>query len=115
MPTWPKDTGKFLTVDDVTTGDEVEFTDEGQEVEKEFKGKKSKKIEIGVRLPNGDEKTATLNATSRNLLVDHYGMNPLTGEKGRVDIVRVNVSGEMKKVIYICPPNMDFEGNVVVK
>jgi len=33
------------------------------------------KIEISVRLEDGKEKVATLNATSRNLLIDHYGGN----------------------------------------
>ena len=115
MPTFAKDEGPWLSADNVQTGDVITFIDEGVEVPKEFKGKTTLKIEIGIKLPNGEEKVATLNPTSRNLLVDFYGMEPLKGKDGRIDIERKKIDGVLKSIVYVCPPNMDRNGEIVQK
>ena len=65
-----KETGVFLTNEDVRTGDLLVFIDEGEILEKEFKGKKRMAFQIGVSLPDGKEKIASLNATSKNAETD---------------------------------------------
>lgn len=109
------DTGKFLTANDVKTGDLVTFITEAKEVDKEFKGKAKKVIEVEVELPDGFVKTASLNGTSRNLLIAHYGedTNTWVGKQGRCEVINQKVGSEMKRVLYITDPLHDVAGEMI--
>ena len=116
MPKVEKMTGAFLTTKDkINTGMMVKFTSEGEMVEKEFQGKMKKSFNIGVELPDGTEKIASLNATSFNLLIDFYGddTKEWVGKDVRLDIKSQKVGSDFKDVIYITPPTMDAAGKAV--
>lgn len=110
-----KQTGSYLTHEDVATGDFVTFKNEGQIVEKEFQGKKTEKLEISVELPNGKIKTATLNATSHNNMIEKYGDDTADwmGKQARIEVIRQIVGKESKKVVFFTAPEKDYDGNII--
>jgi len=91
----------FLRTESVDDKTIVTFVNAGALVEKEFKGKKSKKLEIGVKLPDGSEKTATLNFTSVGNLSEAWGSNTekWVNKKALINKIKVMVGGEMKDTL----------------
>lgn len=110
-----KQTGKYLTNEDVKTGDFVKFLDEGEMVDKEFQGKAKTALEISVELPNGKFKTASLNATSHNNMIERYGDDTKNwiGKEGRIEIIRQIVGKESKKIVFFTAPEKDYDGNLI--
>lgn len=106
-----KDSGKFLSADDVTDQDIVTIVNEGKEEESKY----GTRLQIGLKTASGEEKTLTLNPTSKNALIDQYGddTKEWIGKEARVHVVKALVSGEMKRVIYLTHPNFDLEGEKV--
>jgi len=99
------DLNEYLSVSDVKTGDIVTFINAGEFKEKEFRGEKKTVFEVGLDLPNGSAKKATLNRTSRNALATAYTPNTESwiGKKAKVKVVTQDVWGTMKEVIYLYP------------
>lgn len=99
------------------TGDLLTFADEGEEVEKEFQGKKKVQLQISVTLPSGDDKKAGLNGTSRNNMIEAYGADTArwVGKQARVEALKENVSGKVRTVLYLTHPSKDIEGNLITE
>ncbi|HKF48299.1 MAG TPA: hypothetical protein VKB38_13135 [Terracidiphilus sp.] len=118
MPNLQRPTGKFLSTEDVSTGDIVTFVDAGVEKEEADKfnpGKKKLKFEIGVRLPEGDEKVVSLNNTSKAALMDAYGENSdeWVGKDARVEIITQKVGNDFKDVLYLTHPTKNVKGDII--
>lgn len=118
MPKLNRPSSKFLSNEDVSTGDIITFADAGIEKEEDDKfkpGKKKTKFEIGVRLENGDEKVASLNNTSKAKMMDYYGENSdaWVGKEARVEIITQKVGNEFKDVVYFTPPNQNLKGDII--
>jgi hypothetical protein len=92
---------KYLKPVHIENGDEVKFLDKGEILEKDFKGEKRMAFEITVQLPNGDEKTASLNKTSRKILSDSYGLDTekWKGKKALITKNKMMVGDGMKDVL----------------
>lgn len=103
-----KDSGKFLSADDVVDQALATITNEGKEEESKY----GTRLQIGLKIASGEDKILTLNPTSKNMLIDQYGddTKDWIGKEVRIHIVRTLVSGEMKRVIYLTHPNFDLEG-----
>lgn len=108
-----KETGGFVTHEDVKTDDHIKFLNEGEEVEKDFKGRKSVKLQLQVELPNGEQKLISLNATSKNNMITFYGddTKDWVGKEARIEVLSQLIQGERKKVVYLTAPGLDFDGN----
>lgn len=116
MPTLERPTGKFLTNKDVKTGDILTFIDAGEEKPgKNFNGKEITKFIITVRLPDGEEKSADLNNTSKKNMMDEYGENSdkWIGKDCRVEVVTQKVSTEFKDVVYLTSPMRNLKGDLL--
>lgn len=113
-----RESGGFVTADNVKTNDLIVIQDEGAEKEKEFEGgKKVIKLELPVKLPNGDEKTISLNGTSKNNMIEYYGEDTKdwVGKSARVEVLSQMVGKNRKKVIYLTPPGVDLEGEPIAQ
>jgi hypothetical protein len=118
MPNLQKPSGKFLSNEDVSTGDIVTFVDAGKEFEEDDKfkpGKKRLKFEIGVSLDNGDEKVVSLNNTSKANLMDVYGANSdeWVGKTARVEVITQKVGDSFKDVVYLTHPTRNVKGDII--
>ena len=106
---------KFVKSGDVKDGDLLEFTNEGEQSDSPFKdkdGKVKQQFSIGVKLPNGDEKTMSLNNTSKQNMIDAYGdeSKAWVGKAATVHIREEKVGNDFKDVIYLTHPNKDLKG-----
>jgi hypothetical protein len=118
MPPLKRPEGKYLSNEDVSTGDIVTFVDAGteKEVDDNFHpGKKKLKFEITVRLPEGDEKVVSLNNTSKAALMDSYGENSdgWVGKDARVEIITQKVGSDFKDVLYLTHPTKNVKGDII--
>lgn len=88
---------------DVVNDEMVKIVSEGIEEEKEYKGKKEKRITLDVELISGETKKLTLNKTSKKNLIKVLGeeTNDWINKMVRVNIVPTNIGGEIKDVIYL--------------
>lgn len=103
---------RFLKANDnCKDGDIVKILDEGVWSEGDF----GQRFNAQVRLPNGDEKTASFNNTSLRNLSEHYGKETSVWvlKDARINIVKQNVRGTMRNVIIFTAPSKDAEGKVV--
>jgi len=89
----------FLTANDIKDGDKITITNEG--VYKQNKWG-NQALQIGVKLPNGEEKTCSMNATSQRWMIKTYGDDSQNwiGKIVPVFAISQMVQGKMKKVIY---------------
>lgn len=96
---------KWFKKGDVKNGDHIIFINAGELVSKDFNGKPSTVLEIGVELPDGSIKTYTPNATTWKGLSEVWGSNTedWIGKKAKVNFVNAMVQGKMKEVI-VCVP-----------
>ena len=90
---------------DVKTGDVVRFVDAGVIRKAEETPFGRDVFQITVELPNGTQKIMTVNRTSQRNLAAAYGDDTenWVGEQAVVTIVKQNVRGTMKDVIYLNP------------
>lgn len=90
---------------DVKTGDVVTFKDEGVIRPAEETPFGREVFQITVELPNGEEKTLTMNRTSIRNISKEYGddTKEWIGKQAVVTIVQQNVRGNLKDVIYLNP------------
>ena len=91
---------------DVKNGDLVLISNAGEFIEfKQQDGKMRTRLKIGITCVDGAEKELTLNVTSNNALIEGYGKNSedWVGKNALVSIVKQNVGGELKDVIYLSP------------
>ena len=103
-----KDSGKFLTADEVDDQEFATILNEGEETEGQF----GTRLQIGLKIASGQEKILTLNPTSKNAIIDAYGddTSDWVGKEVRIHVIRTLVSGKTKQVIYLTHPNKDLEG-----
>lgn len=99
--------------EDVKDGDIVRIETEG-----EWTGEDSKygnKLVVLVSLPSGEKKKLTLNTTTFNTLISEFGGDTIQWIKKdlKVHIVKSNVGGKFKDVIFLTHPNKDLEGNEI--
>lgn len=99
--------GRFAKLgEDFKEGDILTITGDAIEQEGEF----GTQILFSVRTMKGDEKNLSFNATSRNRLFDAYGEDSegWVGKEVRVHVVKQNVGGKMKDVVYLCAPDQEM-------
>lgn len=103
-----KDTGKFLTAEDVRDGDLITIMGEGQEEEGEY----GIKLQLPIKLPSGDEKIVSLNATSKNNLIDAYGDETANWvlKQACVNVTQQLIKKVLKKTVIFTAPGLDLEG-----
>lgn len=96
--------------EDVKDGDIVLIASEAEKVQGDF----GERLVVKIETKSKDVKNLSLNQTSVNNLIDAYGneTNEWQGEKVRVWIVKANVGGKMKDVVYLTAPGwtMDEDG-----
>ena len=94
--------------EDFADGDILEIVDSGIEQEGEFGIQRIFKIEI----PGGEEKNLSFNQTSINHLIDVYGgeTEEWVGKKVKAWIIKQNVSGKFRDVVYLTGPEQELEG-----
>lgn len=99
---------KFLQPTDFNDGDEITVLDEGEEKE----GQWGKKLNIGVKLPNGDEKIASVSNTSKKFMFELYGDDTADwiGKKVPLFKIKQMVGNSLKTVIYWGKVPGDEEG-----
>lgn len=104
------DLNTYLTHTDVVDGDVVTFIDEGTILEKDFSQEKDGSdvrsgLDINIELPSGKQKLYSPNKTTRTALAEKWGPDTpgWVGKKASVMVVKQNVGGNIKKVIYMEP------------
>lgn len=93
---------EFLSAEMVKNGDLLEIVNEGRFLTADETPFKRASFQIEVKLPNGSVKTWTMNKTTRKRLAAAYGddSREWIGKKVRVELLKQNVRGELKTVIY---------------
>ena len=104
------DLNKYITHTDVTDGDIITFVDAGELIEKDFSPEKDESdirtvLDITITLPSGKKKLYSPNKTTRTALSEVWGAETenWVGKKATVSVVKQNVGGNLKKVIYLEP------------
>jgi hypothetical protein len=89
--------------EDVKDGEKIKFIDGGNLHTYEEEGRTV--IQFRVLCPNGKEKKLSMNRTSANNLAPLYGSDTegWEGKEALVTIVKMNVRGQLKSVIYLYP------------
>lgn len=92
--------------EEIKDGDIVEFIDEGKIIE----GQYGEQYVFGIRLPNGEIRNVGVNLTSRNKLIDAYGVETKEwiGKKARVWLNRESVQGRFRLVLYLTAPHQNL-------
>lgn len=90
---------------DVKTGDVLRFKDPGVIRPAEETPFGREVFQINVELPTGEEKTLTMNRTSQRNIAKEYGdeTERWVGKEAVVTVVKQNVRGTMKDVVYLNP------------
>jgi len=90
---------------DVKTGDVLTFKDAGTIRSAEETPFGREVFQIKVELPDGNVKTLTMNRTSQRNIAKQYGdeTENWVGKQAVVTLVKQNVRGTMKDVIYLNP------------
>lgn len=88
--------------DDVKDGDTIMFVDAGR-MHTYDDGRQT--IQFNVKLPSGKQKILSLNRTSAKNLKEVYGdkTEDWIGKEALISIVKMNVRGQLKNVIYLYP------------
>ncbi len=104
------DLNQYLVASDVADGDKLVFITPGKFIEKDYSQARDGSdmvtvLEIEVQLPNGKKKLTTPNNTSRRNIVDVFGpeTDEWMGKAVQVEIVKQNVRGSLRDVIYFTP------------
>ncbi len=104
------DLNQYLVASDVQDGDKLVFITPGKFTEKDYSQARDGSdmvtvLEIEVELPNGKKKLTTPNNTSRRNIVDVFGpeTDEWMGKAVQVEIVKQNVRGSLRDVIYFTP------------
>ena len=106
------DKSKFVKANvNVKDQDIVRFMDEGFEKKTPY----GIKLEINVRLPNGETKALSLNAGSERRIKAEYGPDTAAwvGKDARVHIREEEVANEFRDIIYLTHPAKNLKGEVV--
>lgn len=87
---------------DIFDGDIITIKDAGQIIPGDFGDRHTFKVET----KNG-EKNLSFNQTSMNYLIEGFGdeTNDWVGKEVKAHIVKSNVGGKMRDVIYLTPPD----------
>ena len=88
--------------EDIFKGDIVKIADEGRLLPGEYGERHVFKV-----LTKNGEKLLTFNQTTMNYLIDAYGeeTNEWQGEKVKIWLVKSNVAGKMRDIVYLTAPD----------
>ena len=88
---------------DVKDGEFIKILDEGEY--RLLPDKSREVLTCRVEVPNGEKKKISLNATSQTEILIAWGndSSEWVGKRCLVEIVKQNVKGQMKNVIYLHP------------
>ena len=91
----------YLSASDVKDGDVLTFSDCGELLEKDFQGEAKTVLEIGVEV-NGIKKLYTPNGTSYKKIAEKLGPDTeeWVGKQAKLAVVKMNIAGNMKSVLY---------------
>ena len=95
--------GNWVKVkEDINTGDIIEIRSAGEIVKGNFGDRSVFKIQT-----NTGEKLLSFNQTTMNYLIDGFGTETekWVGRSVKVWIVRENVGGKFRNIVYLTPPN----------
>jgi len=89
--------------EDIFNGDIITIANEGKLVPGDF----GERHVFEVQIKDKKIKLLTFNQTTMNYLIDAYGneTNEWQGEKVKVWIVKSNIAGKMKNVVYLTHPD----------
>lgn len=107
------DKSKFVKANvNIKDQDIIVFMDGGKE-EPDQRG--NLKLNISVKLPNGDIKDMSINGTSERNMRKEYGPNSdaWVGKDARVWIKEETVGDGFKDVIYLTHPAKNLKGEVI--
>jgi len=92
----------YLKSTDVKTGDIVELTNEGEYIPAEETSFGRETFEINIILNDNETKTWTMNKTTRIECKETWGNDSAAwvGKTLSIEIVKQNVKGQLKEVIY---------------
>jgi hypothetical protein len=101
----------YLCPTDVKDGDIITFKDAGEFVDKDFSKEQDGSdiktvLEMTIELPSGKTKKYSPNTKTRDALAEGYGSpdsENWVGKKASVVLVRQNVFGQIKNIIYLEP------------
>lgn len=105
-----KDTGSspFLKAgEDVKDGDIITFIDEGEVKE----GQLGPRLQISVKTPSGEEKTLSLNPTSKGYMIDAYGTetSEWVDQEAKCHIMKTMIDGKRTTYVVLTHPDKDLE------
>ena len=88
---------------DVKDGDLIKLLNEGEY--RLLPDKSREVLTFKVEIPNKETKSLSLNATSQTRLLTSWGddSSKWVGKRCSVEVVKQNVKGQMKNVIYLYP------------
>ncbi len=88
---------------DINDGDIITIADEGREIEGDYGMRQVFKVKVG----NGVEKLLSFNQTTINNLIDVFDKDTKLwiGKEVKVWIVKSNVAGKIRDVIYLAAPD----------
>ncbi len=96
------DLDEYLHADAVETGEVIEITGKARYISAEESTFGHAYLELPVRLSNGKSKIWTPNKTTLKRMAKAFGDDADTwiGQKVKLEIVKQNVRGEMRDIIY---------------
>ena len=101
---------QFIKIADLTASDDIQFTNEGSLVEKDFSkaqdGSDVKTIlEMMVSLNGEEPKKLTVNNTTINILKKHWGPDSVdwVNKRAKVSVVPTVAFGELKDINVLVP------------
>ena len=101
---------KFIKVSDLVPSDDIQFTNEGELVEKDFsKGQDGSDVktvlEMQVSLNGEEPKSLTVNNTTINILKKAWGPDSANwiNKKAKVSVVQTLAFGELKDINVLIP------------
>jgi len=106
------DTNNYLRAADFEGEINVVVIDAGKFVEKEYSGKTSKKLEVGIQMPDKTIKTYSINWTSQRAIAKAYGdtTEEWVGKSIVLFKAQQPVNGVMKDIVYSKAPVVEKNG-----
>ena len=111
-----KDAGGWLKPDEAKTGEIWEILEATEGEKEDFNGKPKMVVTLSLKNEGEDVRRVDLNSTSKNNVIDSYGLetNEWIGKSIRTEIVNQKVGKNFKDVLYLTHPSKNIKGEVIV-
>lgn len=97
---------KFIKIgENVKQGDILTILDEGEFVQKEYKGQKKTGLQFTVENPEGEEKICNFNVTSQRNLIGAWGKESKNwkGKQVKCHVITQLIGGKPTKILVLTP------------